>query len=90
MRFALVCSLAATTTAVIAGFGSAAQAQSMMDQMIFSKCSAAMNADFQKAGKTPPDGMVQKTCNCVVKTMDQTHNIDLAKQTCTQQAMQGN
>ena len=62
----------------------------MMDQMIFSKCSAAMNADFQKAGKTPPDGMVQKTCNCVVKTMDQTHNIDLAKQTCTQQAKQGN
>jgi len=48
-----------------------------------------MNADYQKAGKTPPDGMVQKTCNCVVTTMDQTHNIDLAKQTCTKQAMQG-
>lgn len=34
--------------------------------------------------------MVQKTCNCVLNTMNQTHNIDLAKQTCTQQAMQGN
>ena len=90
MRFALVCSLAAAATAVTAGFGSAAKAQSMMDQMIFSKCSAAMNADFQKAGKTPPDGMVQNTCNCVVKKIDETHNIDLAKQICTQKATQGN
>lgn len=88
MRFALVFSLAAATTGVIAGFGSAAQAQSMMDQMIFSKCSSAMNADFQKAGKTPPDGMVQKTCSCVVKMIGETHNIDQAKQICTQQAEQ--
>jgi len=33
--------------------------------------------------------MVQNTCNCVVKQMDQTHNIDLAKQICAQQATQG-
>lgn len=61
----------------------------MMDQMILSKCSSAMNADFAKAGKTPADGLVQKTCSCVVKKIDETHNIDLAKQLCTQQAMQG-
>jgi len=88
MRLALALPLAAAA-ALLASLGSGAQAQSMMDQIIFSKCSAAMNADYQKAGKTPPDGMVQKTCNCVVTTMDQTHNIDLAKQTCTKQAMQG-
>ncbi len=90
MRFALLFSLVASTTAALAGFGPAARAQSMMDQMIMSKCTSAMNADFQKAGKTPPDGMVQKTCSCVVKKIDETHNIDLAKQICTQQAMQGN
>lgn len=90
MRFAPALACVASTVALLGGFGSAAQAQSMMDQMIFSKCSSAMNADFAKAGKTPADGLVQKTCNCVVKTVDQTHNIELAKQTCSQQAMQGN
>ena len=89
MRCALMLSLAASTTAALLGFGSAAQAQSMMNQMIFSKCSSAMNADFAKAGKTPADGLVEKTCNCVVSTMNQTHNIELAKQTCSQQAMKG-
>lgn len=88
MRLAVAVPLTAAA-ALLASLSSGAQAQSMMDQMIFSKCSSAMNADFQKAGKTPPDGLVQKTCNCVVKTMDQTHNIELSKQTCTQQAMQG-
>ena len=89
MRITLLLSLAATTTAVLAGFGPDAQAQSMMDQMILSRCASAMNADFQKAGKTPAPGSVQKTCSCVVKKISETHNIDLAKQICTQQAMQG-
>ena len=89
MRLALALPLTAAA-ALLASLNSGAQAQSMMDQMIFSKCSSAMNADFQKAGKIPPDGMVQKTCNCVVKKIDETHNIDLAKQICTKQAtMQG-
>lgn len=89
MRFtvALPVAIAAIT---LAGLGSEGRAQSMMDQMIFSKCSSAMTADFQKAGKTPAEGLVQKTCSCVVKTVDQTRNIELAKQTCTQQAMQAN
>ena len=86
MRLALPVAAAA---ALLASLGSGAQAQSMMDQIIFSKCSAAMNADYQKAGKTPPDGLVQTTCNCVVTTMAQTRSIDVAKQTCSKQAMQG-
>ena len=60
-----------------------AKAQSMMDQIIFNKCSSAMQADYQKAGKTPPAGLVTKTCNCVVKEVDATHNIDTAKTICT-------
>jgi len=61
----------------------------MMDQTIFSRCSSAMNAEFQKAGKTPPDGMVKTACDCVIKKISETHNIDLAKQLCTQKASQG-
>jgi len=61
----------------------------MMDQMIFSKCSEAMNADYAKTNQTPPDGMVEKTCNCVVKKIGETHNIELSKQLCTKQAISG-
>ena len=61
------------------------KAQSMMDQMIFSKCSAAMQADFDKAGKTPAPGLISKTCNCVVKQVDLTHNVEAAKTICTSQ-----
>jgi hypothetical protein len=85
MRFSLGVFLA---TALMAGLGVQAKAQSMMDSIIYNKCAAAMAADFQKAGKTPAAGMIPKTCNCVVKTMNQSNNIDLAKQICTQQAMQ--
>ncbi|MFZ9229538.1 MAG: hypothetical protein ACO23C_05055 [Prochlorococcaceae cyanobacterium] len=48
-----------------------------------------MNADYAKANQTPPDGMVQKTCSCVVKKISETHNIELSKQLCTKQATQG-
>lgn len=63
-----------------------AQAQSMLDQIILQKCSAAMQADFSKAGQTPPAGLVQQTCSCVVQQMQATHNLDLAKTVCSQQA----
>ena len=63
-----------------------AQAQSMLDQIILQKCSAAMQADFAKAGQTPPAGLVQQTCGCVVQHMQATHNLDLAKTVCSQQA----
>jgi hypothetical protein len=82
-------SLVAAAAVGITGFGPAARAESMMDQMIFSKCSSAMNADFAKAGQTPPDGLVQKTCDCVVKKISETHNIEVSKQLCTQKLTQG-
>jgi hypothetical protein len=63
-----------------------ARAQSMLDQIIQQKCSAAMQADFAKAGKTPPAGLVQQTCTCVVQQMQATHNLDMAKSLCSQQA----
>ena len=64
----------------------AARAQSMLDQAVYSRCSAAMAADFQQAGKTPAPGLVEQTCNCVVKQINTTHNIDLAKTICSKQA----
>jgi len=63
-----------------------AQGQSMLDQIILQKCSAAMQADFAKAGQTAAAGLVQQTCGCVVQQMQATHNLDLAKSVCSQQA----
>ena len=67
----------------------AVQAQSMLDQMVIKKCTAAMQADFDKAGKTPPAGLIQQTCGCVAQQLDATHNLEMAKTICTQQATAG-
>ncbi len=64
-----------------------ARAQNMLDQAVYSHCSAAMASDFQKAGKTPAPGLIDNTCNCVVQQINTTHNIDLAKTICSKQAM---
>ena len=79
------------TAAALIAFAapSSVQAQSMLDQIVIQKCSAAMQADFDKAGKTPPSGLIQKTCGCVVQQLDATHNIEAAKTICTQQAQAG-
>jgi hypothetical protein len=45
-----------------------------------------MNADFAKAGKTPPAGMVAYTCNCVIQQVSARATIDQAKAICQQQA----
>ncbi|MFM7651810.1 MAG: hypothetical protein ACKO5M_02625 [Vulcanococcus sp.] len=63
-------------------------AANMMDQIILGKCSQAMKDDFTKAGKTPPAGMVDSTCSCVVAQMKKRQSIDQAKTTCTNQALQ--
>lgn len=60
----------------------------MIDQIILGKCASAMQADFQKAGKTPPAGMVDSTCSCVVDQMKHRQSIDQAKTTCSQLAIQ--
>jgi hypothetical protein len=82
---ALLLSAAALISMAVPG----AQAQSMLDQMVIKKCSAAMQADFDKAGKTPPTGLIQKTCGCVAQQLDATHNLEMAKTICTQQATAG-
>ena len=73
--------------AVVAGLAAPAQA-SMIDQIILNKCSAAMREDFQKAGKTPPDGMVADTCNCVVEQVKNRQSIEQAKTFCTKQTLE--
>ena len=72
-------------------FGAAVAPQSvhanMMEQIITSKCSEAMQADFQKAGKTPPAGMVSFTCGCVADGMlKKRQSLEQAKSLCVKQA----
>jgi hypothetical protein len=73
--------------AVAVGLAAPAQA-SMIDQIILNKCSAAMREDFQKAGKTPPDGMVADTCNCVVEQVKNRQSIEQAKTFCSKQSLE--
>ena len=73
--------------AVVAGLAAPAQA-TMIDQIILNKCSAAMREDFQKAGKTPPDGMVADTCNCVVEQVKNRQSIEQAKTFCSKQSLE--
>ena len=64
----------------------AAQAN-MVQQIIVGKCTEAMQADFKKAAKTPPAGMVGDTCTCVADGMlKRRQSLDQAKTTCVQQA----
>jgi hypothetical protein len=83
-RLSLGCLVAASAFCALMP---AARAQSMLDQAVYSRCSAAMASDFQKAGKTPAPGLIENTCNCVVQQINTTHNIDLAKTICSKQAM---
>jgi len=61
----------------------------MVQQIIVGKCSEAMQADFKKAGKTPPAGMVNDTCSCVANGMlKRRQSLEQAKTTCVQQSTQ--
>jgi len=79
----------AAAALIALAFPAGADAQSMMDQKVMAKCSAAMQADFDKAGKTPPGDLIQQTCSCVVQQLNATHNIEMAKTICAQQATSG-
>ena len=71
--------------------GAPTQAQvgaNMKDQLIFGYCSRAMAADLDKAGTTPPAGMVDHTCGCVVQQINSRASIDQAKAICQTQAQQ--
>ncbi len=80
-------SAAAALIALVAP--TAVKSQSMFDHMVVKKYTAAMQADFDKAGKTPPAGLIQQTCGCVAQQLDSTHNLEMAKTICTQQAQAG-
>jgi len=49
----------------------------MLDQILVKKCSAAMQADFDKAGKTAPAGLIQQTCGCFAQNLDAIHNLEM-------------
>ena len=74
--------------AAVAAIAAAPAHASMIDQIIFNNCSEAMREDFQKAGKTPPDGMVVDTCNCVVERVGKRQSIEQAKTFCTKQSLE--
>ena len=59
----------------------------MMEQLIYNKCTAAMQADFDQAGKVPPAGMVDFTCTCVVEKIFSQQSIHQAKTACTALAL---
>ena len=56
----------------------------MLEQIVISHCSQAMKAEFDKAAKTPPTGMVDFTCTCVADAMlTRRQSLDQAKTRCT-------
>ena len=92
MRLATVDSaspLIALASALLVGAAVAPESAhaNMMEQIITSKCAEAMQADFQKAGKTPPAGMVSFTCSCVADGMlRKRQSLEQAKSFCVKQA----
>jgi len=78
--------LLVTTSCILGVTIPGARAQTMQDALINHYCTQAMNADFAKAGKTPPAGMVAYTCNCVIQQVSARATIDQAKAICQQQA----
>lgn len=71
----------------LAGLTALAPAKAgMVENAILSKCAEAMVKDFQKAGKTPPAGMVNDTCNCVLTRWQQKLGLDTAIKTCSADA----
>jgi hypothetical protein len=88
MRLGLLALSMTAPAALLSALQRPLLAQNMVDQIVFSSCAKAMKADFQKANKTPPEGMVQDTCTCVVDRIHRRHSIEQAKQFCTAQSLQ--
>ncbi len=82
MRTTIIAATIACTAASVGLIRFEAKAQSMMDQIVYNKCSSAMNADYQQAGKTAPAGLVDNMCKCVVKEISKLHSIEAAKSVC--------
>ena len=60
----------------------------MKDRLIFHFCGRAIRADFRKAGKTLPEGLVEQTCGCVVQKINARASIEQAKAICKAEAQQ--
>ncbi|MEB3235830.1 MAG: hypothetical protein VKM98_10430 [Cyanobacteriota bacterium] len=67
---------------LLLGLAPAQAGPNMKDQLIVYFCSRAIRAEFQKAGKTPPAGMVASTCDCVVQKVAARASIEEAKAIC--------
>lgn len=55
----------------------------MVENMILSKCGEAMTGEFKKAGKVPPAGMVDETCQCVLKGWVNKQGLQESIKTCS-------
>jgi hypothetical protein len=58
----------------------------LKDTLIRQFCLLAMQEEFQASGKTPPSGMLQSTCDCVVQQFNADGDLEKAKDTCRRQA----
>ena len=54
--------------------------------MIRSFCLVAFNAAMQSAGRTPPDGMGDETCDCFIERLGGGASIKAAREQCTEEA----
>ena len=66
--------------------GTAVAGANMRDALIMHYCVKAVNAEFSQAGKTPPAGLAEDTCNCVVQQVDARASLAQAQAICKQQA----
>ncbi len=56
--------------------------------MIRSFCLVAFKAAMESAGKTPPDGMGDFTCNCFMDRLTGGEGIEESRAQCTEEAAQ--
>lgn len=54
--------------------------------VIQSFCMAAFNSAFERAGKTPPQGMGAFTCDCLGQRIQAGEGLGTARETCTMEA----
>lgn len=58
------------------------------NDLIRSLCLVAFRAAMQSAGKTPPIGMGDDTCDCFMKRLAGGSGIEASRQQCTAEAAQ--
>lgn len=56
------------------------------DNAIHMMCMAAFDSAMHQAGKTPPAGMGDFTCDCFLRQVEQGAGLDVAQGTCKEQA----